>query len=134
MAPTAPTPPRATVAHRRATAASRPGSGLRAALELLERAEASLRKGNPDFARALLDELDEKSPVAPLTEERLITRALVSCALGDVDAARESRQELERLNADSIYRRRLQGSCAASAPTTPDEASAPMSDSPIERH
>jgi hypothetical protein len=114
--------------------ASHPGSSLRAALELLERAEASLRNGNPDFARALLDELDEKSPVTPLTEERLITRALVSCALGDVGAAREARRELERLNSDSIYRRRLGGSCAASTPTTPDESSPPMSDSPIERH
>lgn len=120
--------------HRGATAGVRSGSGLREALALLGRAEASLRNGNPDFARALLDELDEKSPVTPLTEERLITRALVSCALGDVGAARESRQELERLNSDSIYRRRLDGSCAAPAPTTPDESPASMSDSPSERH
>lgn len=118
----------------RGTTAASPGLGLRAALELLERAEASLRNGNPDFARALLDELDERSPVTPLTEERLVTRALVSCALGDVGAARESQRELERLNAESIYRRRLRGSCAASAPATPDEPSPTMSDSPIERH
>jgi hypothetical protein len=129
----APRPPRSR-RDRGAPPARHPDSSLRAALELLERAEASLRNGNPDFARALLDELDEKSPVTPLTEERLITRALVSCALGDVGAAREARRELERLNSDSIYRRRLGGSCAASALTQPDEPSAGKSDSPIERH
>jgi hypothetical protein len=144
VAPTAPTPTRAAAApapnaHRArpsggATAARRPGSSLRAALELLGRAEASLRNGNPEFARALLDELDEKSPVTPLTEERLITRALVSCALGDTGAARESRRGLERINSDSIYLRRLEGNCAAAAPAEGEETSPRRSDSPIERH
>jgi hypothetical protein len=48
-----------------------------------------------------------------LIEERLVTKALGECLLGEVDAATRTAQELERVNASSMYRSRLEGSCVA---------------------
>lgn len=93
---------------------------LRQAIELLQRAEATLRAGDAFSASLLLSDLDRSAPAALLHEERLAARALVSCALGEVEPARAALRELEQLNGHSIYRARLEGSCAektsASAP------------------
>jgi hypothetical protein len=89
-----------------------PNQQLREAIELLQRAEAALRQGDAFAASLLLSDLDRSASADLLREERLVTRALVSCALGDASAAGSALRELEQLNPESIYRARLEGSCA----------------------
>jgi hypothetical protein len=89
-----------------------PNQELREAIELLQRAEAALRQGDAFTASLLLSDLDRSTPPHLLREERLVTRALVGCALGDESSAEVARHELEQLNPASIYRARLEGSCA----------------------
>jgi uncharacterized protein HemY len=86
---------------------------LREAIELLRRAEAALRRGDAFGAKLFLSDLDRRAPAALLREERLVARALVACALGDAPRAQAALRELEQQNAQSIYRARLEGSCAA---------------------
>lgn len=89
-----------------------PNQQLREAIELLQRAEAVLRQGDAFAASLLLSDLDRNAPADLLREERLVTRALVSCGLGDASTAGSALLELEQLNPESIYRARLEGSCA----------------------
>jgi len=86
---------------------------LREALELLRRAEAALRRADGLQARMWLDDLDRRAPAQLLLEERLVTRTLAECTLGDVAAARQTLRQLEQANPESIYRARLEGSCVA---------------------
>ena len=78
----------------------------------LGRAELALRQGDAFTASLLLSDLERSTPPALLREERLATRALVSCALGEHSTAGAAALELEQLNPESIYRARLEGSCA----------------------
>jgi len=89
---------------------------LSEALELLRRAEAAVRHSDGLEARMWLGDLDRRAPREMLREERLTTQVLAACALGDVAAAREAVLELEQSNPESMYRARLEGSCAAPAP------------------
>jgi outer membrane protein assembly factor BamD (BamD/ComL family) len=82
-------------------------------LEMLQRAQTKLHDGEAGEALRLLGELDRQSPGSPLLEERLVTRALAACELGDVAQARQASRELERLDGESIYRGRLEASCVA---------------------
>jgi hypothetical protein len=66
-------------------------------------------------AQRLLADLDRKAPALLLLEERLVTRTPAARALGDSAAAHATLSQLEQLNADSIYRARLEGSCAVPA-------------------
>lgn len=89
-----------------------PNQQLRDAIDLLRRAEAELREGDAFAASLLLSDLERTVPPALLREERLATQALVACALGELQPARQALHELEQLNPESIYRARLEGSCA----------------------
>jgi hypothetical protein len=86
---------------------------LSEALELLRRAEAAVRRSDGLEAKMWLSDLDRRAAPQLLLEERLVTLTLAQCVLGDVKAARETLHELERANAESIYRARLEGSCVA---------------------
>ena len=86
---------------------------LSEALELLRRAEAAVRRSDGLEARMWLSDLDRRAPPQLLLEERLVTRVLADCLVGDVDAARATLRELETSNRESIYRARLEGSCVA---------------------
>jgi hypothetical protein len=103
---------------RRLDPAASPSAGasdrflLRQAIELLERAEAALRRSDGLEARRLLSEIDQRTTPDLLLEERLVTRALAACQLGDDAEARRALELLEQSNASSIYRTRLEGSCA----------------------
>jgi hypothetical protein len=85
---------------------------LHEAIELLQRAEAALRRSDGLEAHRLLSELDRRATPDLLLEERLVTRALTSCQLGDDAQARRALELLEQSNAHSIYRTRLEGTCA----------------------
>jgi len=85
---------------------------LREALELLQRARAAVKLGTAGDAIDWLDQLERRKPGPLLEQERLITRTLALCALGEVSKARELRRELERLEPRSIYRGQLDASCA----------------------
>jgi hypothetical protein len=72
-----------------------------------------VRRSDGLEARMWLSDLDRRAPPQLLLEERLVTRALADCAVGDVEAARATLRELEASNPESIYRARLEGSCVA---------------------
>jgi hypothetical protein len=81
------------------------------ALRLIERARHALDVGEPMLAHSLLDELDERFPSDLLEEERLATRALGWCALGERGRAESAARELLADNPRSIYAERLEQSC-----------------------
>jgi hypothetical protein len=87
---------------------------FREALELLRRAQAAQRLGRAGEAFEHLDQLDQRAEKELLREERLLTRALASCDVGDVEEARRLAAELEQENATSIYSARLRQSCTGS--------------------
>jgi hypothetical protein len=83
-------------------------------LALLERAERAQRRSEPALALVLLDQIDARADEETLRDERLITRVLAACALGDVAAARHARARLERASTSpSIYASRLAETCTA---------------------
>jgi hypothetical protein len=88
---------------------------LRAALELLRRAEQERRGGHPESALTLLGELESRAPRL-LVEERLVTAALSECDLGNTERARALARSVVLENQSSIYARRLRSSCAAREP------------------
>jgi len=109
--------------HRRPPAASL-GVPTRAeaapeAIDLLEalarvrRAESERVDGRLGDALATLDELERLAPAELLREERLLERTLVECDLGNRSEAASAARELALYNPNSIYLRRLEGSCAA---------------------
>lgn len=103
-----------------ATAAAAPQRlELREAIELLRRAEAALRRRDALEATLFLSDLDRRAPSGMLLEERLVARTLAACALGDPPQAHAALRELTRLNAQSIYRARLEGSCVAPSAQAP---------------
>lgn len=110
--------PRATAHPTNSPLAEEPHRGLELseALELLRRAEAAARHSDGLQARMWLDDLDRRAPRDLLREERLATSVLASCVLGEVAAARAALAELEQTNPQSMYRSRLEGSCATAAP------------------
>jgi hypothetical protein len=85
---------------------------LRQALRVLREAQRAQREGRAGAALQLLTTLDTRAPVDILAEERLVTRALALCDLGDVAAARLLARTLRAQNPSSIYQSRLRQSCA----------------------
>jgi len=81
------------------------------ALRLIERARHALDVGEPMLAQSLLDELDERFPPDLLGEERLATRALGWCALGERARAESAARQLLTDSPRSIYAERLEQSC-----------------------
>jgi hypothetical protein len=113
-------PARRRLAPRRATAPSLQPLDLHEALQLLSRAQSALRKGLPDRALELLDQLEQRQPGELLMEERRVTRILTLCELGEVDQARAVRQTLGPGPVSSIYAGRLDASCAGVEPASTD--------------
>lgn len=112
---------RGAVAPARRRAATRPRERieLREALQLLTRAQSVLRRGWPERALELLGELEQRQPGELLLEERLVTRILALCELGEGDQAKALRQQLSPGPASSIYAGRLAASCVGvKHPTT----------------
>ena len=87
-------------------------------LERLERAQRAERDLSPELALQLLDELDARADRATLRDERLVTRVLAACDVGDVTMAERAAHELAGADQASVYTGRIEGSCAASAVDT----------------
>jgi hypothetical protein len=86
---------------------------LRQTLSVLRDAQRAQREGRAGAALERLTTLDARAPADMLAEERLVTRALALCDLGDVDAARVLARALREQNPSSIYHGRLRQSCAS---------------------
>jgi len=82
-------------------------------LERLQRAQAALRDSDSHAALAELDALAALEHGGALADEQLVLRALALCDLGRVGEARHVLAELDARGAESIYRSRLEQSCAA---------------------
>ena len=80
--------------------------------QLLQRAQRALGAGNPQLARALLDELDDQFPNGVLLEERRAARVLVLCGLGRVAEARAQAQQFRSAYPTSVHAERVGASCA----------------------
>jgi hypothetical protein len=85
-------------------------TGLERELALLRRAERALRKGNPDFALALLDELEAKGSSAMLAQERSATRLLAACQVR-AEGAERAAAAFIAAHPESVYVARLESSC-----------------------
>jgi hypothetical protein len=111
------TPPRAAKVRRSDVAldASDP-LDLREALALLRQAQAAAAESRPGAALELLSELDRRAPKEMLAEERLVTRILAQCDLGDKRTAQRLSSELFAHNPSSIYSARVRQSCANEPP------------------
>ena len=97
-----------------ASSAAQPLS-LAEILERLQRAQAALHAGDPHAALAQLDALDTLNALehgGALADERRVLRALALCDLGRFADARHVLAELDGRGADSIYKGRLEQSCA----------------------
>jgi len=92
-----------------------PKLDLAGALELLHQAEQALHAGESELALGLLNDLDRRAERASLRQERLTTLVLALCQQRRVEAARATRQELQREFPGSIYTSRLDRSCAREA-------------------
>lgn len=85
-------------------------TGLERELALLRRAERALRKGNPEFALALLDELEATRPSPMLAEERSATRLLAACQ-ARAEGAERAASAFIAAHPESVYVARLESSC-----------------------
>ena len=82
-------------------------------VERLEQAQRAERDLSPEVALRLLDELDAHADAAVLHQERLATRVLAACDVGDVAAAQRAARELETVEPGSVYASRLGSTCIA---------------------
>jgi hypothetical protein len=127
----APSSKSTTVAHDRARAPTRTRSKAEASREtaeppvrratdplaeevnMLRNARAALDRGEAGQALRLLDAHETRFQRGTLYEERLATRVLSLCALGRIEAARATAQELEHASPRSPHLPRVRASCVA---------------------
>lgn len=79
--------------------------------ELIERAEAALRSGQPDRALRLLAQHEQRFPSATTREERRALRVLALCDLGRHAEGRGARHRFLHDHPHSAYRTRIEGAC-----------------------
>lgn len=82
-------------------------------LKVLRASRAALDRGDAAQAVALLDQHDLRFPRGPLRQERLATRVLALCALGNQRDARATASELLQLAPHAPYMTRLRRSCVS---------------------
>lgn len=85
--------------------------GFRETLERLQLAELEIRAGRGLAALTLLNEIDTHAPKDVLSEERLVSRVLAFCDVGDHRAAKRSQRMLKQFHPLSMYRGRISESC-----------------------
>jgi hypothetical protein len=95
--------------------ASKPPSAdsLAEEVNLLRSARVALDRGDGAQALRLLDAHETRFQRGTLYEERLASRVLALCAVGRIDAARSTAQELERAAPRSPHLPRVRTSCIA---------------------
>ena len=82
-------------------------------VRLLRDARSALDRGEPAQALRVLNDHEKRFQRGTLYEERLATRVQALCALGFVDGARSTAQELERVAPRSPHLARVRASCIA---------------------
>jgi hypothetical protein len=87
--------------------------GFSEVVERVERAQHAERDLHPELAIELLDEVDARGDATMLREERLVTRVLADCDLGNVGAAQHALSELQSSAEAAVYASRVAGSCVA---------------------
>jgi len=80
-------------------------------LELLRRAERTIRSGNSQVALGLLDELDARLPKGQLLEERTAARVMARCQLDSEDGARARGNAYLFAHGQSVYADRVRILC-----------------------
>jgi type IV secretory pathway VirB2 component (pilin) len=80
-------------------------------LELLRRAERTIRSGNSQVALGLLRDLDERFPKGQLVEERAAARVMANCQLADTGAARTQGNAYLMAHPQSVYADRVRTLC-----------------------
>jgi hypothetical protein len=86
-------------------------------VNMLRAARAALDRGEAGQALRLLDAHETRFQHGTLYEERLATRVLSLCALGRIEAARFTAQELEHAAPRSPHLPRVRASCVAQGST-----------------
>jgi hypothetical protein len=86
-------------------------------VRMLRDARTALDRGDAVQALRLLDAHETRFQRGTLYEERLATRVQALCALGRVDGARSTAQELERAAPRSPHLPRVRASCIAQPPS-----------------
>jgi hypothetical protein len=110
--PSTPVPVRAKPRARAAAApaAPRAATSLRAELELLQRVQAALKRGEASSALQALDA--HQTTDSTLLAERRAARILALCQLGRIDDARRAAAAFVKQHPDSLQRAAVDGSCA----------------------
>ena len=80
-------------------------------LDLLRRAERTIRSGNSLVALGLLRDLDERFPKGQLLEERTAARVMAKCQLDEKDAARARGNAYLFAHPQSVYADRVRTLC-----------------------
>ncbi len=80
-------------------------------LDLLRRAERTIRAGNPLVALGLLRDLDQRFPKGQLLEERTAARVMANCQLADTDTARARGNAYLIAHPQSVYADRVRSIC-----------------------
>jgi len=94
-----------------APSAPPPSNSLSEELDLLRRAERTIRSGNAQVALGLLQEMDEKFPKGQLVEERTAARVMARCQLDDTAAARARGNAYLLAHSQSVYADRVRSLC-----------------------
>ncbi len=84
-------------------------------VRLLKRADQALRKGTPELARRLLDELSRSYPNGQLLEERAATETLLACQQGRDPRAQRAAREFLSAHPASVYAARIRAACLESS-------------------
>jgi hypothetical protein len=96
------------------------GTSIAEELELLKRAEHTLRQGNSHVALGLLEELDRRFPKGQLLEERTAARVMARCQLDDEERARARGNAYVLAHGQSVYSDRVRQMCHLQLQPTKD--------------
>jgi len=94
-----------------ATSAKSNDGSLSEELDLLRRAERTIRAGNSMVALGLLNELDARFPKGQMLDERAAARVMANCQLADETAAKVMGQAYLGAHAQSVYAARVRSIC-----------------------
>ena len=102
-----------------ATSAKLNDSSLSEELDLLRRAERTIRAGNSMVALGLLNELDARFPKGQMLDERAAARVMANCQLTDETAAKAMGQAYLGAHAQSVYAARVRSICHLDSEKSP---------------
>lgn len=102
-----------------ATSAKSNDGSLSEELDLLRRAERTIRAGNSMVALGLLNELDARFPKGQMLDERAAARVMGNCQLTDPSSAKAMGQAYLGSHAQSVYTARVRSICHLDSENSP---------------